>query len=99
MPRFEPRFSTYRSRKWKIPRQLAESSRLPASISMKPFNYRERLRVLREGVDAEVAHYIFRAKKLTYEEIAALFSCPVDRIKSIAGKAGIVRGRGWRPKT
>jgi hypothetical protein len=65
---------------------------------MKPFNYRERLRMLREGVDAEVADYIFRAKNLTYVEIAALFSCPVDRIKIIAERAGIVRGRGWRAK-
>jgi DNA-directed RNA polymerase specialized sigma24 family protein len=65
---------------------------------MKPFNYRERLRVLREGVDAEVAQYIFGATARTYEEIATLFSCPVDRIKTIADRAGIRRGRGWRPK-
>ena len=67
-------------------------------MSMKPFNYPERLRLLREDVDAEVAAYIFRVKSRTYAEIAALFSCPVDRIKTIAEKAGIVRGRGWRPK-
>lgn len=67
-------------------------------MSMKPFNYPERLRVLRESVDTEVAQYIFRAKRRTYTEIAALFSCPVDRIKIIAEKAGIHRGRGWRPK-
>jgi hypothetical protein len=67
-------------------------------MCMKPFNYPERLRVLREGVDAEVARYILGAKGLTYEEIATLFSCPVDRIKTIAGRAGIRRGRGWRPK-
>lgn len=67
-------------------------------MCMKPFNYPERLRVLREGVDAEVALHIFRAKNLTYEEIAALFSCPLDRIKIIAERAGIHRGRGWRPR-
>jgi hypothetical protein len=65
---------------------------------MKPFNYPERLRLLREGADAEVAEYIFRAKNLTYDEIAALFSCPVDRIKTIARNAGIARGKGWRAK-
>ena len=65
---------------------------------MKPFNYRDRLNVLREGVDAKVAAYIVRAKNLTYGEIAGLFSRPVYRIKDIADKAGIVRGRGWRPK-
>jgi len=67
-------------------------------MGMKPFNYAERLRVLREGVDAEVARYILGAKTLTYGEIATLFSCPVDRIKTIADKAGIRRGMGWRPK-
>jgi hypothetical protein len=65
---------------------------------MKPFNYLERLRALRDRVDAEVAQYIFGAKGFTYEEIATLFSCHVDRIKTIAVKAGIRRGRGWRPK-
>ena len=67
-------------------------------MGMKPFNYPERLRVLREGVDAEVSRYIFGAKDLTYGEIAILFACPVDRIKTIADRAGIRRGRGWRPK-
>jgi hypothetical protein len=65
---------------------------------MKPFNYPERLRLLREGVDAEVARFVFGAKGLTYSQIAMLFSCPVERIKTIAERAGIRRGRGWRPK-
>jgi hypothetical protein len=65
---------------------------------MKPFNYPQRLRLLREGVDAEVAHFVFGAKDLTYAQIAVLFSCSVDRIKTIAGSTGISRGRGWRPK-
>lgn len=65
---------------------------------MEPFSYPERLRVLHDAVDAEVARFIFETKNLTYTEIAALLSCSVDRIKSIARKAGIRRGRGWRPK-
>ncbi len=65
---------------------------------MRPFSYPARLRVLRDDVDAEVARFIFETKHLTYSEIAALLSCSVDRIKSIAQKAGIRRGRGWRPK-
>jgi len=67
-------------------------------MDMKPFNYPERVRALRNDVDAEVAQYIFGAKNLTYVEIAALFFCPVDRIKAIANRAGIRRGKGWRPK-
>lgn len=55
---------------------------------MKPFNYPQRLRLLREGVDAEVADFVFGAKDLTYAQIAVLFSCSVDRIKTIAGRAG-----------
>jgi len=65
---------------------------------MKPFNYPQRLRLLREGVDAEVAHFVFGANRLTYAQIATLFSCPLERIKTIAERAGIRRGRGWRPK-
>jgi hypothetical protein len=65
---------------------------------MKPFNYRERLRLLREGLDAEVAEYIFRAKGESYEEIARLFGSNLDKIKTIARNAGIARGKGWRPK-
>jgi len=41
---------------------------------MKPFDYKERLRVLRERLDAEVADYIFRAKGESYEQIAGLFN-------------------------
>lgn len=65
---------------------------------MKPFNYKERLRVLREGVDAEVAEYIFRAKAESYEQIARLFGTNLDKIKTIARNAGIARGKGWRAK-
>jgi DNA-directed RNA polymerase specialized sigma24 family protein len=65
---------------------------------MKPFNYPERLRLLREAMDAEVARFVLGAKGLSYAQIAARFSCPVERIKTIAERAGIRRGRGWRPK-
>lgn len=65
---------------------------------MKPFDYKERLRVLREGLDAEVAEYIFRAKGESYEQIAVLFNTNVDNVKKIAQNAGIARGKGWRAK-
>jgi len=65
---------------------------------MKPFDYKARLRVLREGLDAEVAEYIFRAKGESYEQIAGLFNTNVDNVKKIAGNAGIARGKGWRAK-
>jgi hypothetical protein len=65
---------------------------------MKPFDYKERLRVLREGLDAEVAEYIFRAKGESYEQIAGLFNTNVDNVKKIARNAGIARGKGWRAK-
>jgi hypothetical protein len=65
---------------------------------MKPFDYKERLRVLREGLDAEVAEYIFRAKGESYEQIAGLFNTNVDNVKKIARNAGIARGKGWRTK-
>jgi hypothetical protein len=65
---------------------------------MKPFDYKERLRVLREGLDAEVAEYVFRAKGESYEQIAGLFNTNVDNVKKIARNAGIARGKGWRAK-
>jgi hypothetical protein len=65
---------------------------------MKPFDYKERLRTLREGLDAEVAEYIFRAKGESYEQIAGLFNTNVDNVKKIARHAGIARGKGWRAK-
>lgn len=65
---------------------------------MKAFDYKERLRVLREDVDAEVAEYIFRAKGEGYGQIARRFNTNVDKIKTIARNAGIVRGKGWRAK-
>jgi hypothetical protein len=65
---------------------------------MKPFDYKERLRVLREGLDAEVAEYIFRAKGESYEQIAGRFNTNVDNVKKIARNAGIARGKGWRVK-
>jgi hypothetical protein len=65
---------------------------------MKPFDYKERLLVLREGLDAEVAEYIFRAKGESYEQIAGLFNTNVDNVKKIARNAGIARGKGWRAK-
>ncbi|HYW40346.1 MAG TPA: hypothetical protein VE957_19740 [Terriglobales bacterium] len=66
---------------------------------MKPFNYPERMRTLREGVEREIADYIFHAKSESFGQIAKLFGTNMDRIKSIAKNAGIVRGRGWRPRT
>ena len=51
---------------------------------MKPFDYKERLRVLRERLDAEVADYIFRAKGESYEQIAGLFNTNVDNVKKLS---------------
>ena len=64
---------------------------------MKPFNYHERLRLLRAEMDEEVAQFIFRSN-LTYKRIAELFRTNVWQIKRIAESAGIARGKGWRPK-
>ena len=65
---------------------------------MKPFNYKDRLHELRAELDTEVADYVFRAKDKSYAEIAELFSTSVGNVKRIARNAGIVRGKGWRPK-
>lgn len=65
---------------------------------MKPFNYRDRLYQQRAEQDAEVAEYVFRTKDKSYAEIAELFSTSVGNVKRIARNAGIVRGKGWRPK-
>jgi hypothetical protein len=64
---------------------------------MKPFDYCERLRLLRAAMDGEVAQFIFRSS-LTYHRIAELFGTNVWQIKRIAENAGIARGKGWRPK-
>jgi hypothetical protein len=64
---------------------------------MKPFNYHERLRLLRAAMDEEVARFIFQSS-LTHHRIAELFGTNVWQIKRIAGNAGITRGKGWRPK-
>jgi hypothetical protein len=64
---------------------------------MKPFNYHERLRLIRAAMDEEVAKFIFPSN-LTYKRIAELFGTNVWQIKRIAEDAGIARGRGWRPK-
>jgi hypothetical protein len=64
---------------------------------MKPFDYCERLRLLRAAMDEEVARFIFQSS-LTYHRIAELFGTNVWQIKRIAENAGIARGKGWRPK-
>ena len=64
---------------------------------MKPFNYHERLRLLRAAMDEEVSQFIFRSN-LTYDRIADLFVTNVGNVKRIAENAGIARGKGWRPK-
>jgi hypothetical protein len=64
---------------------------------MKPFDYRERLRVLRAAIDEDVAQFIFQSS-LTYHRIAELFGTNLWQIKRIAQNAGIARGKGWRPK-
>ena len=64
---------------------------------MKPFNYHERLRLIRAAIDKEVAKFIFQSN-LTYERTAELFGTNVWQIKRIAENAGIARGKGWRPK-
>jgi len=64
---------------------------------MKPFNYHERLRLLRADIDEEVAQFTFQSH-LTYHQIAELFCANIWQIKRIARNAGIARGKGWRPK-
>ena len=64
---------------------------------MKPFNYHERLLLIRAAMDEDIAKFIFQSN-LTYERIAELFGTNVWQIKRIAENAGIARGKGWRPK-
>lgn len=65
---------------------------------MKPFDYKAEVRRYREVLDARIAEFVFHAKHLPYAHIASLFSVSQQKVKVIARDAGIVRGKGWRPK-
>lgn len=67
-------------------------------MTTEPFDYKAKIREYRKTLNERVAEFVFFNKDLTHEEIGKVFRISRDKAAEIARNAGIVRGKGWRPK-